>query len=95
MKRNLFAATLIVAILWCAPTFAAIAIDTVPVGDPGNPNDPATGNLYGAVNYAYSIGNYELSVGRYGVSQRGRRDRVQIAVINFSFAPLSPAGAEK
>src|SRR5262249_51541961 len=43
----------------------AITIDTVPVGDPGNPNDPATGNLYGGVTYAYNIGKYEVTVGKY------------------------------
>jgi hypothetical protein len=65
MKPNLFAATLIVAISWCAPTFAAITIDTVPVGDAGNPNDLATSNLSDLVNYAYSIGKYEVTVGQY------------------------------
>ena len=44
---------------------AAITIDTVSVGDVGNPNDPATGNLYGGVNYAYRIGTYEVTVGQY------------------------------
>src|ERR1051325_11726840 len=37
----------------------------VPVGDVGNPNDPATGNVYGGVNYAYRIGKYEVTVGQY------------------------------
>src|SRR5262249_23703270 len=36
-----------------------------PVGDVSNPNDPATGNLYGGVGYAYNIGKYEVSVGQY------------------------------
>ena len=46
-------------------TFATISIDTVPIGDVGNPNDPATGNLYGGVSYAYSVGKYEVTVGQY------------------------------
>lgn len=44
---------------------ANITINTVPVGDVGNPNDPTTGNLYGGVSYPYSIGKYEVTVGQY------------------------------
>jgi formylglycine-generating enzyme required for sulfatase activity len=43
----------------------AVTISTVPVGDPGNANDPATGNLYGGVSYNYRIGTYEVTVGQY------------------------------
>ena len=43
----------------------AITIDTVPIGNPGNGNDPATGNLYGGVAYNYSIGKYDVTVGQY------------------------------
>jgi hypothetical protein len=49
----------------CAPACATITIDTVPVGDVGNPNDPATGNLYGGVNYSYNIGKYEVTSAQY------------------------------
>src|SRR6478672_11645854 len=55
----------LVALVPRAAAYATITIDTVPVGDMGNPNDPATGNLYGGVNYAYSIGKYEVTVGQY------------------------------
>jgi formylglycine-generating enzyme len=44
---------------------ASITIDTVPVGNLGNPNDPATGNLSGRVSYAYNIGKYDVTVGQY------------------------------
>jgi formylglycine-generating enzyme required for sulfatase activity len=44
---------------------AAIFIETVPVGDPGNSNDPATGDLYGGVRYNYRIAKYETTVGQY------------------------------
>ena len=37
----------------------------VPVGNPGNAADPATGSLYGDVNYEYSIGQYEITIGQY------------------------------
>jgi formylglycine-generating enzyme required for sulfatase activity len=43
----------------------AVTIDMVTVGSPGNPNDPATGNLYGGVGTAYLIGKYEVTVGQY------------------------------
>ena len=72
MKASLVVATLIVAFSPCAYTFGTITIDTVPVGNVGNPNDPMTdnpygvpGNLYGGVNYAYNIGKYEVTVGQY------------------------------
>ena len=37
----------------------------VPVGNAGNVADPATGNLYGAVAYNYSIGKYDVTLGQY------------------------------
>ena len=51
--------------LFSATSSAAVTIDTVPVGNVGNANDPATGNLYGGVSYAYNIGKYEVTVGQY------------------------------
>jgi len=44
---------------------ATVVIDTVPIGNPGNANDPTTGNLYGGVAYSYSIGKFEVTVGQY------------------------------
>ena len=43
-----------VAALLGVPTVPAraVTIDMVPVGNAGNANDPATGNLYGGVNYS-------------------------------------------
>ena len=41
----------------------AITYDLVPVGNPGNANDPATG--YGAVPYEYQIGKYDVTIGQY------------------------------
>ena len=37
----------------------------VPVGDPGNLADPATGSLFGSVGYAYQMGKYDVTVGQY------------------------------
>src|SRR5262245_46117734 len=55
---------LIVVIVWVARC-AAITIDTVAVGNVGNPNDAASGNLYGGVSYAYNNDKYEVTVGQY------------------------------
>ncbi len=44
---------------------AAVTIATVPVGNPGNLADPATGSFYGAVPYAYSIGTTEVTNSQY------------------------------
>ena len=43
----------------------AITIATVPIGSPGNADDPATGSLYGGVPYNYRIGKYDVTVGQY------------------------------
>src|SRR5437868_12710346 len=61
MKSNL---GLVIFLVWSVSA-SAITIDTVPVGNVGNANDPATGNLYGGVNYAYNIGKDEVTVGQY------------------------------
>ena len=44
---------------------AAITIQTVTIGDPGNPNDSTTGGLYGGVSYTYAIGTYEVTLLQY------------------------------
>jgi formylglycine-generating enzyme len=49
----------------CPPAFATITIETVPIGNVGNPNDLRTFNHYGGVNYPYNIGKYEVTVGQY------------------------------
>src|SRR5690242_3918723 len=51
--------------LMCVSCAHGITIDTVVIGDAGNPNDPATGGLYGGVDYDYRIGKYEVTVGQY------------------------------
>jgi formylglycine-generating enzyme len=54
------------ALLFSVAAHAApITYDLVPVGNPGNANDPATGNLYGGVNYDYQIGRYAVTIGQY------------------------------
>ena len=54
------------AVSLLAPLSAtAVDIDTVPVGNPGNANDPAFGGFWGGVGYAYNIGTYEVTLGQY------------------------------
>jgi formylglycine-generating enzyme required for sulfatase activity len=65
-RSTLMKATVsLVLALALAGSAPAITIETVPVGDVGNANDPATGNLYGGVNYAYNISTHEVTVGQY------------------------------
>jgi sulfatase modifying factor 1 len=52
-------------VLGSATLASATAINTVPIGNAVNPNDPATGNLYGGVSSAYRIGTYEVTVGQF------------------------------
>ena len=47
------------------PAHAQVTIDLVPVGNAGNANDPATGNVYGGVGYDYQIGKYAVTIGQY------------------------------
>jgi formylglycine-generating enzyme len=56
---------LCLAAIFSGASAGAITIATVPVRDPGNPSDPATGNVYGSVSYEYSIGTTEVTVGQY------------------------------
>jgi formylglycine-generating enzyme required for sulfatase activity len=44
---------------------AAITIETVPIGNPGNFNDPATNNLYGGVANSFQMGKYDVTIGQY------------------------------
>ena len=47
-------------------TMAAVTIETVPVGDPGNAADTRYGGVsFGAVSYGYNIGKYEVTAGQY------------------------------
>ena len=62
MKR-IFALLAAIALLGLSmAASAAITIDTVRVGDPGNAAD-STG--FGSVSYAYNIGKYEVTAGQY------------------------------
>jgi sulfatase modifying factor 1 len=62
------ATAVLVALMLVSPALSsahAIAYELVPVGNPGNANDPATGNSYGGVAYDYQIGKYHVTIGQY------------------------------
>jgi sulfatase modifying factor 1 len=61
MKANLFLPLLLSVGLWGSAD-AAINIETVAIGDLGNPND-TTG--FGGVNHGYAIGKYEVTILQY------------------------------
>jgi sulfatase modifying factor 1 len=55
----------LVLLLTAAVGAEAVTIDLVPVGNPGNAPDPATGNQYGSVGYDYQIGKFEVTTAQY------------------------------
>ena len=65
MRLAALAPLLAVAFFTAWHADGAITIDTVPVGDAGNSNDPAWGNQFGGVAYNYDIGKYDVTVGQY------------------------------
>ena len=63
--QNLLVLTLAVGVLLAQTATAEITIETVPVGNAGNANDPYNGYVYGAVSYDYRIGKYEVTLNQY------------------------------
>ncbi len=63
MKRQAILICSLSAVLLSAAH--ALTLDTVTIGNPGNPNDPLTGGLYGGVSSTYNIGKYEVTLNQY------------------------------
>ena len=63
-KSILFFLSAALLVAFAVPVLA-VTISWVPVGNPGNANDPATGNLYGGVAYNYNIGTYDVTNSQY------------------------------
>jgi len=68
MSNKTVSPVVALAVAACAffttPEFqAAVVIDTVYVGNPGNAADPTT--ALGSVSYGYSLGKYEVTIGQY------------------------------
>lgn len=51
-------------VLGCVSTARSVDIETVPIHDPGNPDD-THGVGFGRVDYVYHIGAYEVTAGQY------------------------------
>jgi formylglycine-generating enzyme required for sulfatase activity len=62
MKTKPILSTSILAMLCTAATASALTMETVTIGNPGNPDD-STG--YGAVATTYAIGKYEVTLNQY------------------------------
>lgn len=58
-----FPNTLLLFLLWSVQPCLAVNIETVVVGDPGNPID--TERNFGAVDYSFRIGKYEVTNSEY------------------------------
>jgi len=62
LRLSIFAATVVLASVSSAQ--GEVVVETVTVGDPGNPDD-THGNGHGSVGYEYRIGKYEVTNAQY------------------------------
>ena len=73
MKTKHYLLTAGILALTATSARANVTIQTVTIGDVGNPNDPSTG--YGSVGYNYAIGTYEVTLLQiHGLPERRRGD---------------------
>jgi len=63
-KTVAFVATVVLLLAAGGTARAQITIETVPVGNPGNPDD-IHGDGYGGVDYIFNIGKYEVTNAQY------------------------------
>ena len=63
--KNRISVVLGFALLICVIKVNAVTIETVAIDHIGNAPDPATGSLYGSVNYKYKIGKFEVTNSQY------------------------------
>ena len=83
----------------------AVTMNWSAVGNAGNANDPATGNLYGGVGYNYNIGTKDVTAGQYveflNAKDAGGLNQLRLYNSNMSsatfggisFNNLNPAGS--
>ena len=84
-----FRVVAVFALCLCAQVAsAAVNIDYVPVGNPGNPADPVTGQ--GAVGYPYSIGKYEVTNAQYAefLNAKAKSDPLLLWNPNMQFEAI-------
>ncbi len=62
---SVLVALMLVSLALSSAHAAPLTYELVPVGNPGNANDLATGGIYGGVAYDYQIGKYEVTISQY------------------------------
>ena len=95
MTRFLVPLFLLGACFLLAPRPASavpITIPTVPVGNLGNANDPATGSLYGGVGYAYNIGTTEVTNAQYAAFLNEKAASDPLGLYNASMGSNARGG---
>ena len=65
MKATRLLLTLSALLFSVAAHAEPITYDMVTVGNPGNGTDPASGSVYGRVDYSYQIGKFDVTIGQY------------------------------
>jgi len=85
MRRLIETVVVLPLLLATIAAQAAVTIDVVAVGNPGNLAD-TTG--YGSVDYAYSIGKYEVTAGQYTEFLNGVADTDTYGLYNTNMTSL-------
>ncbi|HEY2841344.1 MAG TPA: SUMF1/EgtB/PvdO family nonheme iron enzyme [Pirellulales bacterium] len=94
MKRRVDFQILLCTTFIVAPLPAsAVTMAWSPVGNAGNAPDPATGSLYGAVDYSYNIGSYEVTNAQYAEFLNSNDSTGDNALGLYSSAGMSDATA--
>lgn len=80
------------------PPPTPITIPTARVGDAGNPSDPASGDNFGSVAYAYNIGTTEVTNSQYAafLNQKGKSDTLGLyneLMGNSAYGGITRTGA--
>jgi len=81
-RQSIRSAVVLLALARFAADARAVTIPTVPVGNPGNAADPATGNLYGGVAYSYRIGTTEVTNAQYAAFLNAKAATDPLALYN-------------
>jgi len=93
MRRILASLFLFCASFFFAPQSAsAVTIDSAPVGNAGNGNDPLTGNLYGSVSYDYRIGTTKVTNTQYAAFLNEKAKSDPLSLYNASMGSDARGG---
>lgn len=70
----------------------AVTIDTVPVGNINNANDPATGGVFGGVDHAYRIGTTEVTNAQYVAFLNAKAASDPLALYSTNMGSVASGG---